>query len=85
MYIIVCKGNVYQSCGDDEQSLIQYVDGWTKAKHEEDRDWEIICVNSIGMLAFFSLRYEVSLLCFNIVYLYRETVSSLHLYLKYNM
>lgn len=75
MYIIVCKGNVYQSCGDDEQSLIQYIDGWTKAKQTEDKDWEIICVNSIGMLAFFSLRYEVSLLCFNTVYEYREQVS----------
>ncbi len=74
MYVTVCKGNVYQSCGDDEQSLIHYIDGWSKAKATSDSDWEIVCINSIGMLAFFSLRYEVALLCFHKVHEYREQV-----------
>lgn len=75
MYIAVCKGNVYQSCGDDEQSLIHYMDGWSKAKSTADLDWEIVCINAIGMLAFFSLRYEVALLCFHKVHEYRDQVS----------
>jgi hypothetical protein len=32
LYITVCKGNVYQSCGDDEQSLLQYLQGWSRAE-----------------------------------------------------
>lgn len=74
MYILLCKGNVYQSCGDDEQSLIQYMEGWSRAKEANDLDWEIVCINSIGMLAFFSLRYEVALLCFNRVFDHRTQV-----------
>jgi hypothetical protein len=73
MYIVICKGNVYQSCGDDEQSLLQYMDAWTKAHYFEDKDWEIVSINCAGILAFFSLRYEVSLLCFDIVQRYRHT------------
>ena len=34
MYILTCKGSVYQSCGDDEQSLLHYMEGWAKAKSE---------------------------------------------------
>lgn len=75
MYITVCKGNVYQSCGDDEQSLLHYMEGWTAAKKYEDRDWEIICLNSIGMLAYYNLRYDVALLCFHGVVRYRQEVS----------
>lgn len=73
MYILLCKGNVYQSCGDDEQALLQYMDAWHKAHHFRDRDWEIVAINAAGILAFFSLRYEVATLCFHIVHTYRET------------
>lgn len=73
MYIIICKGNVYQSCGDDEQSLLQYMDAWHKSHHYRDRDWEIVAINAAGVLAFFSLRYEVATLCFHLVHAFRET------------
>lgn len=73
MYITLCKGNVYVSCGDDEQALLLYIDGWTQARKHGDGDWEVICVNSAGSLAFYSLRYDVALLCFNAVVLFRET------------
>lgn len=72
MYITLCKGNVYQSCGDDEQSLLHYLDGLDRAKAKEDKDWEIVCLNSIGMLAYYSLRYDVALLCFAAVAAYRS-------------
>lgn len=26
MYIVLCKGNVYQSCGDDEQAMLHYME-----------------------------------------------------------
>lgn len=74
MYIMLCKGNVYQSCGDDEQSLLNYMDGWSTAKTNQDKDWEIICLNSIGMLAYYNLRYDVALLCFHIVVHFRNEV-----------
>jgi hypothetical protein len=77
-YITICKGNVYQSCGDDEQSLIQYMEGWSKAKSNKDQDWEIVFINAIGMLAFFTLRYEVALLCFHCVREYREKVKPMN-------
>lgn len=75
LYLIICKGNVYQSCGDDEQSLVQYLEGFHLAHSFHDYDWEIICLNSIGVLAFFNLRYDVAILCFYLVYEYRERVS----------
>lgn len=75
MYITLCKGNVYQSCGDDEQSLLNYMDGWAIAKNNCDNDWEIICLNSIGMLAYYNLRYDVSILCFHAVVNFRQSVS----------
>lgn len=71
LYITLCKGNVYQSCGDDEQSLLHYLDGWARATSKGDNDWEIVCLNSIGMLAYYSLRYDVALLCFSAVAQYR--------------
>lgn len=77
MYITLCKGNVYQSCGDDEQSLLHFMDGWSQAAHAKDRDWEIICLNSIGMLAYYNLRYDVSILCFHAVVNYRMEVGDL--------
>ena len=96
MYILICKGNVYQSCGDDEQSILHYMEGWAKAKAKtakdgdnqsnnsgdndptntiESKEWEMVCVNSIGMLAFYNLRYEVAALCFSSVVEFREMVS----------
>jgi hypothetical protein len=72
MYVTLCKGNVYQSCGDDEQSLLHYLDGWAASVNYKDRDWEVICVNAIGMLAYYNLRYDVAILCFNAVVTYRE-------------
>lgn len=72
MYITLCKGNVYQSCGDDEQSMLHYLDGLDRAKESNDKDWEIVCLNSIGMLAYYSLRYDVALLCFAAVAAYRN-------------
>ena len=71
LYVTLCKGNVYQSCGDDEQSLLHYMDGWDRAVKDGDRDWEIVCLNSIGTLAYYSLRYNVALRCFGAVALYR--------------
>ena len=26
MYIVLCKGNVYQSCGDAEQAMLHYME-----------------------------------------------------------
>ena len=74
MYILLCKGNVYQSCGDDEQSLLHYMEAFSKAHHRVDKDWEVISFNSIGMLAYFNLRYDVALLCFHTVAIFREAV-----------
>lgn len=71
LYVTLCKGNVYQSCGDDEQSLLHYLDGWERASSKGEKDWEIVCLNSIGMLAYYSLRYDVALLCFAAVAAYR--------------
>jgi len=80
MYITLCKGNVYQSCGDDEQSLLHFMDGWSQAVHAKDKDWEIICLNSIGMLAYYNLRYDVSILCFHAVVNYRMEVRDVTYY-----
>jgi len=71
LYITLCKGNVYQSCGDDEQSLLHYMDGWDRAINAGDKDWEIVCLNSLGTLAYYSLRYDVALMCFGAVASYR--------------
>jgi hypothetical protein len=87
MYILTCKGNVYQSCGDDEQSLLHYMEGWAKAKAlasdktkvvapngTSSEEWEMVAVNAIGMLAYHNVRYEVAALCFNVVAEFREKV-----------
>ena len=71
LYITLCKGNVYQSCGDDEQALLHYMDGWDRATTERDGDWEVVCLNSIGMLAYYSLRYDIALMCFASVAAFR--------------
>jgi hypothetical protein len=71
LYIIICKGNVYQSCGDDEQSLLQYLEGWNKSKTAGNYDWEVVFLNAIGMLAYYNLRFDVGLMCFSVVTKYR--------------
>ena len=38
MYIVLCKGNVYQSCGDDEQSMLHYMEGFSKADDRSFRN-----------------------------------------------
>lgn len=64
MYIALCKGNVYQSSGDDENAMQQYVNAWARASLAGDKEWQVVCINSIGMLAYYSLRYEVAIMCF---------------------
>lgn len=75
-YVIACKGNVYQSCGDDEQSLLQYMKGWEIASVEMHKDWEILFINSVGLLAYYNLHYDLAWRCFSRVTTFREMVSS---------
>ena len=72
LYIIACKGNVYQSCGDDEQSLLQYMTGWNEASAVREKDWEAVFINSIGLLAFYNLHYELAWKCFSLVTSFRS-------------
>lgn len=74
-YIFACKGNVYQSCGDDEQSLLQYLSAWESALSGQYHDWEMLFINSIGLLAYYNLHFELALRCFHKVSRYRERVS----------
>lgn len=85
MYITVCMGNIYQSSGDDEQALVQYQKGWAKAKAHDEFDWATVCLNSIGLVAYYNLRYELGYQCFLTVADYRVKVrewveSCLHLW-----
>jgi hypothetical protein len=73
-YILACKGNVYQSCGDDEQSLLQYLAAWETAAMGQYPDWEVLFINSIGLLAYYNLHFELALKCFLKVGKYRERV-----------
>jgi hypothetical protein len=75
-YVIACKGNVYQSCGDDEQSLLQYMKGWEIASAEMHKDWEILFINSVGLLAYYNLHYDLAWRCFSRVTTFREMVSN---------
>lgn len=77
MYIILCKGNVYQSCGDDEQALHCYIMGWTRAVLSKNTEWEIVCINSIGLIAYYNVRFEIALTCFAKVALFRQEVYGL--------
>ena len=72
MYIILCKGNVYQSCGDDEQALHNYILGWNRAVLAQNREWEIVCINSIALIAYYNVRFEIALVCFSKVAHYRQ-------------
>ena len=74
MYISICKGNVYQSCGDDENSLLVYFEALSKANAAKDVDWEMVCINNIGMLAYYNMKYETALRCFTRVVTFREEV-----------
>lgn len=71
LYIIACKGNVYQSCGDDEQSMLQYMLGWNEAAALGEKDWTAIFINSIGLLSYYNLRYELAWKCFSLVTSFR--------------
>lgn len=73
-YVIACKGNVYQSCGDDEQSLLQYMKGWEISSSSMHRDWEILFINSVGLLAYYNLHYDLAWKCFSRVSTFREMV-----------
>jgi tetratricopeptide (TPR) repeat protein len=74
-YVLACKGNVYQSCGDDEQSLLQYLSAWEAALVGQHHDWEMLFINSIGLLAYYNLHFELALRCFHKVSRYRERVT----------
>ena len=74
LYIVICKGNVYQSSGDDEQALMQYMAGWERAVSRGSADWEVICLNCVGLLCYFNLRYDLALKCFSEVAAYRTEV-----------
>ena len=74
VYVTICKGNVYQSCGDDENSLLLYFECLKRAISENNQDWEMICINNIGMLAYYNVKYQLALKCFSKVANFREKV-----------
>lgn len=74
MYVTICMGNIYQSSGDDEQALSQYQRGWVKAKDSNEMDWAAVCLNSIGLVAYYNLRYELAFQSFLTVGDYRAKV-----------
>lgn len=76
MYIIICMGNVYQSSGDDEQALKQYISGWSKSKANSEIDWAAVFLSSIGIVSYYNLRYELGYQCFASVADYRMKVIS---------
>ena len=75
MYITACMGNVYQSSGDDEQALVQYSKGWEIAKSYDEADWAAVFLNSIGLVCYYNLRYELGYQCFTSVAAYRAKVT----------
>lgn len=79
LYIIACKGNVYQSCGDDELSILQYLKGWSIAAERNERDWEVIFINSIGLLVYYNMQFALALKCFDIVCTYRQEVKTVYI------
>jgi tetratricopeptide (TPR) repeat protein len=70
-FIILSKGNIYQTCGDDEQAIGHYLEGRTKAKDKKNKDWEIIFLNALGIMAYYNVQYQVSAICFKAVSLHR--------------
>lgn len=79
LYIIACKGNVYQSCGDDELSILQYLKGWSISDEKREKEWQIVFINAIGLLAYYNVQYKMALKCFDIVASYRSQVLPLQL------
>jgi hypothetical protein len=74
MYVLLSKGNLYRSCGEDESAMICYMEGWETSRVQQTAEWDIIFVNSIGVLAYYLVRYDIALLCFDRVVRYREEV-----------
>lgn len=72
MYVLLSRGNLFRSCGEDERAMLCYMDGWEFCKEQQAADWDIIFVNSIGVLAYYIIRYDIALLCFDRVVRYRE-------------
>lgn len=72
MYVLLSKGNLYRSCGEDESAMLCYMEGWEMSREQQTAEWDIIFVNSIGVLAYYIVRYDIALLCFDRVVRYRE-------------
>lgn len=72
MYITLSKGNLYRSRDEDEQAMAAYMGGWRRAQKIGNKEWGVIFVNSIGVLAYYSIRYDIALLCFDTVVQFRE-------------
>ena len=84
LYVVMCKGNIYQSAGDDELALKQYIAGWDRASSRRSPEWESICLNAIGMVCYFNLRYELALGCFSEVVYFRTEASRFLILLRPN-
>lgn len=74
IYIIMCKGNVYQTCGDDEQSIIAFFEGYRKSQSVGDKNWSMLFVNAMGLIAYYNVHYQVAALCFCAVLWHRIQV-----------
>lgn len=74
VYLSISKGNLYQSCGDDEQAVIQYLAGLQAAKKNKFSDWEYVCMNCLGVVAYYNYRFDVAMTCFLSVANYRNMV-----------
>ena len=71
VYITTCKGNVYQSCGDDENSMLMYLDCLSRAVAEGNVEWEMVTITNLGMLAYYNMKYELARKCFAKVVIFR--------------
>jgi len=72
MYITLSKGNLYRSRDEDELAMVCYMGGWKRAQKIGNKEWGVIFVNSIGVLAYYSIRYDIALMCFDTVVQFRE-------------
>jgi tetratricopeptide (TPR) repeat protein len=72
MYITLSKGNLYRSRDEDELAMACYMGGWKRAQKIGNKEWGVIFVNSIGVLAYYSIRYDIALMCFDTVVHFRE-------------
>jgi tetratricopeptide (TPR) repeat protein len=71
--VFLNRGNIYRSCDEDEQAMLCYMEGWHRSQQQENKEWESIFINSIGVLAYYNIRYDIALLCFDSVVRFRET------------